>query len=613
LHGADSNTPHMRRLLHLLMFVLVFGAGLGSYVPAASAHNSLASSTPADGAALESAPSALSMVFAKSVPLETMSLEMIDATGARSDINGLTHGPLGDTEVIAVLPALAAGDATFRWKLVGSDGHAITGRLSFSVAAAPVAAPQATVAPAPAPAPAPVAVETTTVPVAPPAVAGDQVLATPTLAPAPVVDASGDVGADGFSDSYVTPDAIRWLMRLIAYTAMTVIAGVIITAAFVWPAAWGNPALRRLVTHAHWVVAATAMIQLLIIGSDISGSAPWSLSGLGGAFETDAGKAFVLRMLLIGGLWAVLFIARFADEQQRWLAVSIVGVLAMATWAFAGHSKSMRWPLIGIPIDVAHFAAAGAWIGGLTIIGLVAIREASNEDLVGIVPRFGQVAATSVAVLVGTGVIQTFRLLGSPWRVFEVNHGRWLIVKLVVLGLMLWVADVNRKRVARRFAATTQITERATDMLRRAMTTELVVGALIIAITAIMVVSPPATAQDEVGGAGQSSSADEVLVTTTTVAGSTPLLPPVVVVQVTTPQPVTCTVSASLQVGATGDAVLCLQQALAVVGLYQGTPTGTFDEATDAAVKAFQTANALLADGIVGPVTGQKLGIWAGE
>jgi peptidoglycan hydrolase-like protein with peptidoglycan-binding domain len=150
-------------------------------------------------------------------------------------------------------------------------------------------------------------------------------------------------------------------------------------------------------------------------------------------------------------------------------------------------------------------------------------------------------------------------------------------------------------------------------MLRRAMTTELVVGALIIAITAIMVVSPPATAQDEVGGAGQSSSADEVLVTTTTVAGSTPLLPPVVVVQVTTPQPVTCTVSASLQVGATGDAVLCLQQALAVVGLYQGTPTGTFDEATDAAVKAFQTANALLADGIVGPVTGQKLGIWAGE
>jgi Copper resistance protein D/Putative peptidoglycan binding domain len=272
----------------------------------------------------------------------------------------------------------------------------------------------------------------------------------------------------------------------------------------------------------------------------------------------------------------------------------------------------MRWPLIGIPLDVAHFAAAGAWIGGLAIVGLVAIRHASNEDLAGIVPRFGKVAAVSVAVLVGTGVLQTFRLVGSPLRIFEVNHGRWLVVKLVVLGLMLWVADVNRKRVARRFAGTNQITDRATDMLRRAMTTELAVGAAIMAITAIMVVSPPATAQSE-SGAAPAPTADEAAATSSTLAESTPLLPPVTAPLATTAQPLTCTISASLQTGATGDAVSCLQQALAVVGLYTGAPTGTFDEATDTAVRAFQTANALLADGIVGPVTGQKLGIWAGE
>jgi copper transport protein len=600
------------------MLVGVLGAGLGSFVPAASAHNSLSSSTPADGAALDVAPTSLSMVFAKSVPLETVSLEMIDGTGARSDIGGLTHGPLGDTEVVAVLPALAAGDTTFRWKLVGSDGHAITGRLSFSLAVAPAAS----IAPAPAPAaPAPPALvvepvpllPTSTVPVAPPAVPGDQgVLTATTLVAVPAAGGGEVAGVDGFSDPYVTPDAIRWLMRALAYAAMTVIAGVIITAAFVWPAAWAQPLLRRLVTQAHVVVAATALIQLLIIGSDVSGKGPWAFGGISGAFKTDAGKALVLRLLMIAALWAVLCAVRFADEQQRWLIASIVGVLALATWSYAGHSKSMRWPVIGVPLDVAHFAAAGAWIGGLAIIGLVAIRHASNEDLVGIVPRFGRVAATSVAVLVGTGLLQTFRLVGSPLRIFEVNHGRWLVAKLVVLGLMLWVADVNRKRVARRFVGTNQITDRATDMLRRAMTTELAVGALIMAITAIMVVSPPATAQDEVGSA-KSPSASEAAAISSTVAAPTPLLPPVTAPLATTPQPVTCTISASLQAGATGDEVLCLQQALGVAGLYSGAPTGTFDDATDAAVRAFQTANALLADGIVGPVTGQKLGIWAGE
>ncbi|MBI5089964.1 MAG: copper resistance protein CopC [Actinobacteria bacterium] len=107
----------------------------------ASAHNTLLSSDPADGATLVVAPSQMTLVFDKSVPLETLSIDLIDASGVRSTLSGSKHGATGDTEVVTPLPPLPAGEVTTRWRLVGPDGHPITGRVSFTVAA-PVATTQ---------------------------------------------------------------------------------------------------------------------------------------------------------------------------------------------------------------------------------------------------------------------------------------------------------------------------------------------------------------------------------------------------------------------------------------------------------------------------------------
>ena len=150
-------------------------------------------------------------------------------------------------------------------------------------------------------------------------------------------------------------------------------------------------------------------------------------------------------------------------------------------------------------------------------------------------------------------------------------------------------------------------------MLRRAMITEFSIGAAIMAITTIMVVSPPATANDASPSAVAVDQASPAIATSTV----SPVIPPVsetsIVAPITTTPPAVCTVSAVLQLGATGPDVICLQQALAAAGVYNAEPTGIFDDVTDTAVRSFQAANALLDDGIVGPVTGSKLGIWPGE
>ena len=60
--------------------------------------------------------------------------------------------------------------------------------------------------------------------------------------------------------------------------------------------------------------------------------------------------------------------------------------------------------------------------------------------------------------------------------------------------------------------------------------------------------------------------------------------------------------------GASGPAVLALQQRLSSIGYWLGTPDGTFGDATEQAVYALQKAAGITRDGIVGPVTEHRSG-----
>ena len=74
----------------------------------------------------------------------------------------------------------------------------------------------------------------------------------------------------------------------------------------------------------------------------------------------------------------------------------------------------------------------------------------------------------------------------------------------------------------------------------------------------------------------------------------------------------TCTIGQTLRRGDTGPQVECLQERLneITVGGTSFAVDGAFGEQTEEAVRAFQAAQQLGVDGIVGPTTGGALGIW---
>jgi len=67
--------------------------------------------------------------------------------------------------------------------------------------------------------------------------------------------------------------------------------------------------------------------------------------------------------------------------------------------------------------------------------------------------------------------------------------------------------------------------------------------------------------------------------------------------------------SAKLRRGSSGDSVKTLQEKLQALGYYTGDIDGKFGASTETAVKAYQKAQSLKVDGIVGPATKAKLGL----
>ncbi len=91
----------------------------------AAAHDELLASSPSPGAALDSAPTEVTLTF--SADVLTIGAAVIVADGAGKD--WAAAAPAVDNGVVSVplVPALPAGGYEIRWRVVSQDGHPISG------------------------------------------------------------------------------------------------------------------------------------------------------------------------------------------------------------------------------------------------------------------------------------------------------------------------------------------------------------------------------------------------------------------------------------------------------------------------------------------------------
>lgn len=475
---AARPAPSTRLLFTIIAVVALV---LGSALPAL-AHVELASSSPAQGARLVEAPSALELEFSVAAEPAGDGIVLRDAAGEEVEAAVTQVSPT----VVTVEPQseLPNGGFTLSWTMRAGDAHPRNGSVAFAVADLAAADPTRATGDG-------LATQS-----------AQGVMGLPSAQADPAMPAGERVGVVG-----------RWL----AMTGVLLGVGAL---AFAVTSLVGSA--REIQGTANWIrragvaVVAGSIIELvgsswLLAGSLPSALLPGSLldvaSGPFGfaVFLRAAGGVALVRGVAPtalpvrhqdrdaasgGGATALLTRtgARLRFDLDRSL-VAVGGAAAVvASYVFDGHTVTASpAPLVRIAA-VVHVAAAGVWIGGVLMLGWVlAGRRARRIPLEAaeLAVRFSRVAAGALVATGVAGLALAWAILDSPGELVSTPWGRVLLAKLALVGVAASLGGYNHKVVVPALEASED--DSHGHLLAKVVRIESVVLLLVVVATAVLV------------------------------------------------------------------------------------------------------------------------------
>lgn len=439
------SAPHAR-------FILAATVMLGCALPDdAFAHAVLQHTTPHQNSAVNTAPSSVRLDFNEPVEVSFGALRVYDEHGERVD-SGKVDYPNGtqSSVTVGVRDGLGRGVYTTTYRVVSADGHPVSGGFAFGV--------------------------------------GEQV----------TVQRGTPQVADLLARSAASPavEGAYGTARGLHYAALLLLVGAVFFRLLVWPA--GNVARwpGRVLLGAAVVGLLTAVAGIALqgaLGAGVTLGHALDSPVLEGSLQTRTGHTWLLR----SAIWAflVVFLALYRKTPSRWetLGLALPVTVLVGTLPYAGHAETQSPQALLIPADVVHVLAAGAWLGGLTLL-LICFWPRRQEELADgagdATTRFSRFALPAIVVLIAAGTTQAWFYLGSVGAFFDTTYGWALLAKVGLLCLIVALAAANRRRTVRLAGGDVD----AAPRLRRAMRAEVVLAVFVLAATATLVrAAPPAT------------------------------------------------------------------------------------------------------------------------
>lgn len=432
------------------------------------AHARLVRSTPAANASLPSPPDRITLWFSERPELEFTSVQLLDSSGhaialappsAESDPRGLT---------VVIANPLAAGRYTVVWRTAAADGHPSNGKFAFSVTSAPAVAASP---PASAAAPGSVTVRI-------------------------------DSGARRIPNSIVQPGAqprMSTAARWAELVGVLTLIGAVIVRLVVLPRA-GVPGETLSEGADRLLRLARAALTLFVLATLMRLAAESTLVMSDGESRLRA-MLVVVRDTRWGHGWAIgaagALIAIFAFFAARasligWIAAAVGIVLVCLSESLTGHAAASSRSALAIAADVTHVLGAGGWIGGLAAVVLSVFPAVGTLDEVRqpqagarVVRAFHSSAVECVALVVLSAAIAAWLRLPAVDALWTTTYGRVLVIKFCVVLVLLGFGWYHWRQVV-----TVDWTTRTSDNFRRSASAELIVGAIVVAITAVLISTP---------------------------------------------------------------------------------------------------------------------------
>jgi copper transport protein len=430
----------------------------------AFAHAALLRTVPSASVTVNTPPPQVSLVYSEAVEPRFAIVSVTDS-GAHPQTAGPPHrSPANADKLDVPLKHLRQGWYLVVWRVISVDGHPVRGAFTFAVGPNPGPAPQFKI---------------------------------PSL-----------------SETAATPSLVtaRWVVFLSLMAALGIFMFRVV---IVRPL--GSP--PRALSVAFWIALVIALVAVpvytLLATAKFALRSFWSLDALVPLMRTSAFGRGYLDLELLLALFAVaagvaLWVDR-PDRERRSIAelfavcgAALAGAALLLVPGSAGHAAQTAPRILSLALDWLHLLAGSLWIGGL--VGLLVLWRSlpAERRLAGLaicVPRFSNLALTSVIVLFGTGVGASILHLPTLASLWQTSYGQAIIVKASLLGCAILVASGNLLRTVPALSSPAPPMSAAT-LLRRLVSVEvLLVAAAIAAAAVLSSLPPPPKELASIGGA----------------------------------------------------------------------------------------------------------------
>ena len=425
------------------------------------AHATLVRSDPPANSHVERPPTRLKLEFNEAVAARTSRVELIAPDSQRLGL--VLRGDSSDAKtLLAEVPSLSrTGRYRVEWRLVGPDGHAVTGQFAFTLDSLPSTSDSAS---------------------------------------------TGATRALKEETHEPSPDTLlQQGIRLLSFLSMVVVIGSIAFALFVLPAATRSGAeaavafearveqrLRSLVVTGAWALLILAFVRLTSHGVALSGSftalRPGDLTDL--LIGSTFGRGW---MLQLAATIALLFGLR-ASKPMRWNALAIVCVALAISASFLGHPAAVpEVAALAMGLDAVHVLAAGGWAGSIIVLAIAALPLILSvptghrvETARNLMRAFSPLALSCAAILTVTGAIGGWLQLRELGLVFGSPYGLVLFRKVMVV-LLIAALGAYHWRVVQPSVGS----DRSLRLLRGSLVVDVALVLLVLVLTAILTGTTP--------------------------------------------------------------------------------------------------------------------------
>lgn len=294
-------------------------------------------------------------------------------------------------------------------------------------------------------------------------------------------------------------------VRFVHYATSLVLFGLVLFPFYACPPATSRYGGSR-------ALAISLPVSLLVLASGILWFIGVATSMTGGAVtwetarfvltDTSFGAVALLRLgATIAAIGTLTLLVRGSSKKLELLLLAICAIL-LGGLAGVGHTQieDSEARAVHTLADSLHLVGAGAWLGGLVgLLDLAVVSFRGNKDAerraCEAALHFSKMGYAAVTILVVSGLINSWFLVGSFTNLVTTTYGQLLLLKLVLFSAMVMFAGFNRF-----FVVPTLVQSSAADMkhgLRRLLintVAEQSLGLTIILIVGVLGVTEPAAA-----------------------------------------------------------------------------------------------------------------------